>query len=242
MQDELYRQFVGALHERQLVGMATIIAGAGLGEKLLLWPDGTTAGTLHNADIVARVKEQAATAFATQQSSRFTLSTAQDDIELFLEIHAPPAKLIIVGAVHIAIPLVTFANTLGFETIVLDARSAFATTDRFGHAAQLIIRWPADTLAATTLDKATYLVFLTHDEKIDNPALQIALASNARYVGALGSRKTHGRRVEALRAMGVDEQALDRIHAPIGLDIGARRPEEIALSIIGEIVQVMNRP
>jgi xanthine dehydrogenase accessory factor len=124
--------------------------------------------------------------------------------------------------------------------MVLDARSAFATTDRFHHADQLTIGWPADTLTEMTLDEATYLVFLTHDEKIDNPALAVALASPARYIGALGSRKTHARRVAALQELGVDEAALARIHAPIGLDIGARRPEEIAVAIMGQIIEVMN--
>jgi xanthine dehydrogenase accessory factor len=241
MTADLYNQLVEALHKRQLVGVATVIAGPGLGNKVLIWPNGKLVGTLGSADLDQQVIEQAAEPFQRQQAARFVLPTAAGECDIFLEIHAPPPKLIIVGAVHIAIPLVTFAKTLGFETLVLDARAAFATEERFSHADELIIRWPADTLAELPLDEATYLVFLTHDEKIDNPALQVALASNVRYIGALGSRKTHAKRVAALQELGVDEAALARIHAPIGLNIGARRPEEIAVSIIGQIVEVRNR-
>ncbi len=241
MTEDLYHQLIGALRNRQLVALATVIAGPGIGNKLLLWPNGTSKGSLGSEALDQQLFERAAVPFQRQQAERFPLATPQGEAEIFLEIHAPPPKLIIVGAVHIAIPLVTFANILGFETIVLDARSAFATAERFHHANQLTIRWPADTLAEMTLDEATYLVFLTHDEKIDNPALQIALASPARYIGALGSRKTHARRVAALQEMGVNEDAFTRIHAPIGLDIGARQPEEIALAIMGEIVATMRQ-
>jgi len=142
--------------------------------------------------------------------------------------------------VHIAAALVTYANVLGFRTVVLDARTAFATPERFAHAAELIARWPADALAAQNLDEGSCVVVLTHDEKIDNPALAVALRSPARYVGALGSRKTHAKRVAALRELGLGDAEIARIHAPIGLPIAARRPEEIALSIMAEIVAVVN--
>ena len=246
MTEDLYAQLVDALQQRQLIGVATVLAGSTVGSKMLIWPNGQTAGTLGNSALDKQIGERAQSALQRQKSARFPLTVAQgtnaeETVDLFLEIHVPPAKLIIVGAVHIAIPLVTFANTLGFETLVLDARSAFATAERFHHAHQLTIGWPADTLAAMPLDEATYIVVLTHDEKIDNPALAVALQSKARYIGALGSSKTHAKRVAALQAMGVEEAAIARIHAPIGLDIGARRPEEIAVAIIGEIVQVMNQ-
>jgi len=243
MTEDLYMQFTNALRQRQLIAVATIVAGPGIGSKLLLWPNGQTMGTLGQYVPEEQVIERAQNAFQTQKSERFQLSIPGDTetrFDLFLEIHAPPAKLVIVGAVHIAIPLVTFANTLGFETQVLDARSAFATNDRFPHADQLVVGWPADTLTEMTLDEATYLVFLTHDEKIDNPALAIALQSKARYIGALGSRKTHAKRVAALLEMAVPENAMNRIHSPIGLSIGARRPEEIAISIMAEIVAISN--
>lgn len=238
MNTEIYIRFTEAIRNRQLVALATVIAGPHLGAKLLLWPDGESLGGLGEPSLDQQVRQRANARFQDQQSERISVTTNAGAVEIFVEVHVPPPKLIIVGAVHIAIPLVTFGNALGFETIVLDARSAFATPERFQHADELIIRWPADTLAEMQLDEATYLVFLTHDEKIDNPALQLVLNSPVRYIGALGSRKTHGRRVAALKESGVEEATLARIHAPIGLDIGARRPEEIAVSIIGEIVAV----
>lgn len=177
---------------------------------------------------------------ARQQSSRMEVQTVDGPVDLFFDLYLPPARLIVVGAVHTAIPLVSIARTLGFYTIVLDARSAFATPERFGHADQLIVRWPADALADIGLDASTYLVLLTHDPKIDNPVLAHALPSPARYIGALGSRKTHARRLQELQEMGVDPALFERIHAPIGLDLGGRQPEEIALAIMAEIVAVRN--
>lgn len=237
---DLYTTFADAVKRGRLVGLATVLAGPGVGKKLLIWPKGETQGDLGAAELNQQVVERAKEAFVAQQTERFTVTTAAGEIDVFLEIHAPLPKLIMIGAVHIAIPLVTFGKTLGFRTLVLDARSAFATPERFNHADELIIQWPADVLPELGIDESTYIVVLTHDEKIDNPALAVALTSPARYVGALGSKKTHARRVAALQELGVTTEQIARIHAPIGINIGARRPEEIAVSIIAEIVAVMN--
>jgi len=237
---DLYTTFANAVKRGRLVGLATVLAGPGMGHKLLLWPNGATEGDLGDVDLNYQVIERAKAAFADQQTTRFTVPTAAGEVDVFLEVQAPLPKLVIVGAVHIAIPLVTFGKTLGFHTIVLDARSAFATPERFHHADELLIQWPADALPEIGIDESTYIVVLTHDEKIDNPALAVALTSPARYVGALGSKKTHARRVAALQEAGVTEEQIARIHAPIGLNIGARRPEEIAVSITAEIIAVMN--
>lgn len=237
---DLYTTFADAVKRGRLVGLATVLAGSHSGRKLLLWPNGTTEGDLGDTELNQQMVERAKAAFADQQTARFTVTTAAGEADVFLEVQAPLPKLVIVGAVHIAIPLVTFGKTLGFRTIVLDARSAFATPERFHHADELLIQWPADALPEIGIDEATYIVVLTHDEKIDNPALAVALTSPAHYVGALGSKKTHARRVAALQEVGVTEEQIARIHAPIGLNIGARRPEEIAVSIIAEIVAVMN--
>jgi xanthine dehydrogenase accessory factor len=236
----LYEHLTTAIKTGKLVALATIIAGPGLGNKLLLWPKGEVLGTLGTPELDTEVRTRAATLLAAQRTERFTLPSAAGAVEVFVEVHAPPPKLIIVGAVHIAIPLVTFGKALGFYTVVLDARSAFATPERFGHADQLIIQWPADALPAIGIDEATCIVVLTHDEKIDNPALAIALRSPARYIGALGSKKTHARRVAALKEEGITDAEIARLHAPIGLEIGARRPEEIAVAIIAQIVAVAN--
>lgn len=229
-----------AAQSGQLFAVATVIRGGGVGRKLIVWPDGRVEGRLGNAALDDEVAARARDAIERQQSTRFSLPLGDEEAEFFIDVQVPPARLIVIGGAHIAIPLVTFANALGFHTIVLDARSAFATPERFPHVDELIIRWPADALSEMALDEACYIVALTHDAKLDDPALIVALNSPARYIGALGSRKTHAKRVESLRELGATEEQIARIHAPIGLDVGARLPEEIAVSIIAEIVAARN--
>ena len=157
---------------------------------------------------------------------------------LFLDPFPPRRKLVVVGAVHVAIPLVTFAASLGFRTVVVDPRTAFATRERFPHADTLDTRWPDEALDALGLDENTFVALLSHDFKLDLPALEVALRRPVRYVGALGSKKTHKRRVAALEERGFDADAIARIHNPIGLDLGGRRAEEIAVAVIAEMVAV----
>lgn len=237
---EIFTAFSTAVKEGKLVALATILAGPGVGNKMLCWPNGKTLGSLGSATLDQVVHDRAAELLHAQRSERLTINPTAEPIDVFIEIQAPPPKLLIIGAVHIAIPLVTFGKALGFQTIVLDARSAFATLERFAHADQLMVGWPADLLAEIGIDENTFIVVLTHDEKIDNPTLDVALRSPARYIGALGSKKTHARRVAALQEVGITAEQLARLHTPIGLEIGARRPEEIAVAIIGEIVAVSN--
>lgn len=238
----ILRRFEEAVRSARLVALATVLEGPALGAKLLVWPDGSSEGTLGDAGLDAAVRDRALALLRELRSEQGSYATAGGLVRVFVDVALPPPRLIVVGAVHTAIPLVTFGRVLGFYTVVVDARAAFATPARFGHADELIVRWPADVLAEAGLDEGSYVVVLTHDPKIDNPALAVALASPARYVGALGARRTHVRRVEALRELGVPDERIARIHAPIGLAIGARRPEEIAVSIIAEIVAVMNKP
>lgn len=235
---EIFTTFSNAVKNGKLVALATILAGPSVGNKMLFWPTGETIGSLGSAQLDQLVQEQATELLKAQRSARLTLKPGAEPVDVFIEIQAPPPKLLIIGAVHIAIPLVTFGKALGFQTIVLDARSAFATPERFAHADQLRVGWPADLLADIGIDENTFVVVLTHDEKIDNPTLDVALRSSARYIGALGSQKTHARRVAALKEVGITDEQLARLHTPIGLEIGARRPEEIAVAIIGEIVAV----
>lgn len=236
----LFDTLASAIKTGKLVAVATVIAGPGIGNKVLVWPDGQTLGSLGGAELDAEVRQRVLASLAAQRTERFTVEAGGEPVAVFADIYVPPPKLVIIGAVHIAIPLVTIGKTLGLHTVVLDARSAFATPERFGHADQLIIQWPADALPEIGIDESTCVVVLTHDEKIDNPALAYAVRSPARYIGALGSKKTHARRVNALKELGVTDEEIARIHAPIGLDIGARKPEEIAVSIIAEIVAVQN--
>jgi xanthine dehydrogenase accessory factor len=158
--------------------------------------------------------------------------------EVFTHVVRPTPRLIVVGAVHIAQKLVPLARLADFRVDVVDPRSAFASPERFPDVG-LSRDWPDKAVAALKPDSATALVSLTHDSKLDDPALIVALRSPAFYIGALGSRKTHGKRLERLKAEGFDDAALARLHAPVGLPIGALSPGEIAVSIMAEIVATL---
>ena len=162
------------------------------------------------------------------------------DGTLFAQVFNPPARLLLVGAVHISQPLAPMAALAGYAVTVVDPRRAFATDQRFP-GVTMIDDWPDDAMAALAPDSRTAVVTLTHDPKLDDPALQAALRSEAFYIGALGSRKTHAARLERLRQAGFDDGQLARIHGPVGLGIGARSPAEIAVSILAQITQVLHR-
>ncbi len=153
----------------------------------------------------------------------------------FLTVQVPPVRLVMIGAVHISQALAPIARVAGLDAIVIDPRTAFATPERFPDT-PVIAEWPDEALAAKPLDRYTAICLLTHDPKIDDVALIAALNADCFYIGALGSRKTHAKRLERMKAQGFEEAALARIHAPIGLDIGAVSPAEIAVSIAGEII------
>jgi xanthine dehydrogenase accessory factor len=161
-------------------------------------------------------------------------------IELFIEPFLLPPVLLLVGGVHVAIPLARFAKELGFRVVVIDPRRKFANPERFPQADEIWVEWPDEALAHLRVDDATYLVLLTHDPKIDEPTLAAALKTDARYIGAIGSRKTHADRFERMARWGVTAQELRRVYAPIGLDLGGRTPAETALSIMAEVVAVKN--
>ena len=153
---------------------------------------------------------------------------------VFLTVHVPSPRIVITGAVHISQALAPIGRILGYDVTIVDPRTAFATPERFPDV-KVVAEWPDKALPPLNIDHYTAFVALTHDPKIDDPALTHALASDCFYIGALGSKKTHGRRVERLKQQGISEQALSRIHAPIGLSIGAVSPAEIAVSIMAEI-------
>ena len=161
--------------------------------------------------------------------------------QYFLTVQAPHPRIIVTGAVHISQALAPMAKLLDLDVAIIDPRTAFATPDRFPDVI-LLAQWPDEALATLGIDAYTAFVALTHDPKIDDPGLEAALRSDCFYIGALGSRKTHARRIERLAAAGFDTAATARIHAPIGLDIGAVSPAEIALAILGEIVGSLRGP
>jgi xanthine dehydrogenase accessory factor len=235
--DPIFDRLARSIEEERLVGVATVIGGFATGGKILIDPAGTLEGDLGLPEAMAgaalaRCREL----LASRATTSFSLGAGDQAVEIFFETHEPPPRLIIVGAVHVAIPLVSIAKTLGFHTVVVDARSVYATRDRFPHADEVILRWPSEALEDMRLHESTYCVFLTHDAKLDNPALAVALRQPVRYVGALGSKRTHAKRVEALKEAGLTDTEIDRVHAPIGIPLGGNRPEEIAVSIAAEMV------
>jgi xanthine dehydrogenase accessory factor len=160
---------------------------------------------------------------------------ARRDGDMFIEPFRRPAHLIIIGAIHIAIPLHRLAKLMGYRVTIVDARAKFASKERFPEADELIVAWPDEAMARLSIDNSSYVVILTHDPKFDLPALRSVLGKQAGYVGAIGSRKTNQNRFDALRAEGFTEEQLARVHGPIGLDLGGRGAEETALGILAEI-------
>ena len=163
---------------------------------------------------------------------------AHRDGDLLVEPFRRPAHLIIIGAIHIAIPLHRLAKLMGYRVTVVDARAKFATKERFPEADEIIVAWPDEAMEKLVIDRSSYVVILTHDPKFDLPALRSVLTKEAGYVGAIGSRKTNQNRFDALRAEGFQEKQLARVHGPIGLDLGGRGAEETALGILAEITAV----
>lgn len=156
----------------------------------------------------------------------------------FFTVHLPPPRLVVIGAVHISQALAPMAKIAGFDTTIIDPRTAFATPERFPHV-PLLAEWPDVAIPRVGLDAFTALTALTHDPKIDDLPIATALRANCFYVGALGSRKTHGKRLERLRALGLDDALVGRIHAPIGLAIGAQSPAEIAVAILAQVIEAL---
>jgi xanthine dehydrogenase accessory factor len=217
----LLRRLVGDVAARHRVALVTdLVTGA---QSLAHSPDAL------GHDLAPALDD----AFRRDQSMAVTGSRG----ETFINVFNPTIRLVIVGAVHIAQQLVPMAHAVGYDVVVVDPRSAFATEERFGDV-EISREWPDEALPKIGVDDRTALIALTHDPKIDDPALIHALSSAAFYVGALGSRKTHAKRVERLRKAGVATADIERIRAPIGLDIGAQGAAEIAVSIIAEITAV----
>lgn len=167
---------------------------------------------------------------------RFRSDKSGFEDEVFVAVHNPPLRMAIIGGVHIAQPLVAMAKMAGFAPVLIDPREAFASATRFPDTT-LVHDWPDDALQNFGLDARTAVVTLTHDPKLDDPAIKAALASECFYLGCLGSKRTHGKRLERLSSEGVSSDDLARIHAPVGLDIGAKTPAEIAVSIMAEVIQ-----
>ena len=236
----VYPSFIQCLKDQKSCALVTCIKTP-TGEynrKLLVYENGESVGDLdlesYGTDLLPQVLE----ILRSGKSARLDID---ENTAMLVEAYPAQARLVIVGAVHTAEKLVSLAGVLGFKTIVIDPRSAFNHRERFPDADELVQEWPDKALEDIGLDKSSYVVVLTHDPKLDDPALLAALRSDASYIGALGSQRTNQKRSQRLREAGLSEQELERLFAPIGLDIGGRRPEEIAVSILAEIVQVRNQ-
>jgi xanthine dehydrogenase accessory factor len=212
--------------------VVTVIAGPEAGSKAVLDDSGELiAGSL--PDRVA----QSARADALALMSRETSSTlAYGDDELFFEVIAPRPRLFVFGAVHIAQELVQHAGLLGFHTVVADPRPAFVTEERFPDADELRVGWPGDVVDANDFDARTFVVVLTHDRRFEDPLWPLLLPTDVRYIGAMGSSKTSAARRQRLLDSGFTAEQVDRIHGPIGLDIGSRAAGEVAIAILGEMI------
>jgi xanthine dehydrogenase accessory factor len=217
------------------MALATVVTGDAAGDTALIASGGLVLG-LDDDGIAALARGMLA-----GRVEGGAIHEVAPAVEVFVESFLPPPVLVIVGGVHIAIPLVRFAKELGFYVVVVDPRAKFANRDRFPEADEVLLEWPDEALAHLDADDATYLVLLTHDPKIDEPTLASALKTDAAYIGAIGSRKTHAARFERMANWGITAEQLQRVYAPIGLDLGGHTPEETALSIIAEVVAVKNR-
>ncbi len=217
--------------------IVTVVEGEGLGSKLLVRPDGARSGGLGNPELDQAGAEAAGVLMWEERSELRDVAGAT----LFVDATYPAPRLIVFGAVDYTAALCRLARAAGWRPYVCDPRSQFATPERFPEAEEVVAAWPEEAFEAVGgIDRATYVAVLTHDPKLDDAALGIALPSDAPYVGAMGSSRAQAKRRERLRAAGMDEELLDRLAAPVGLDLGAVGPEETALSIMAEVVAVRN--
>jgi xanthine dehydrogenase accessory factor len=221
--------------------VATVVDGpAHVGGRMLIYPDGTTRGSLGSADLDAKAKADYRDQLLKSESKTVAYPADDGETLIFYDVYPSPDRLLVFGGVHVAVPLVELAKTLGFRVTVVDARGQWATKERFPKADEIVVSYADEFLDDARLDLSTYVVVLTHDPKLDDPAIIRAAQHDVRYIGAIGSRRTHAGRIERLKAAGITDEQIAKIHAPIGLDIRARNPEEIALSILGEMIAAKN--
>lgn len=234
-----------SIRAEEPVAVATIVSAPEgfedrVGRHLVVRPDGCE-GTLGTPRLDDTVREDALGLLAAGTTG-FLHYGAEGErlgegLDVFVASYAPPAQMFVFGAIDFSAALVRVGKVLGYRVTVCDARPIFATKKRFPEADEVVVDWPHRWLEKQEVDQRTVIAVLTHDPKFDVPALKVALAGKAGYIGAMGSRRTHENRLERLREAGVSEEELKRLHSPIGLDLGARTPEETAISIAAEIVQ-----
>jgi xanthine dehydrogenase accessory factor len=218
--------------------VATVISGPKVGASVRVLESGRIEGSLPVDVPLEALRETALTALKRETSTSRGFETESGPFSVFFEVFPRQPRLVIFGGVQIAVALVPLAKALGYRTIIADGREAFIGRDRFPDADELILAWPEAAFERIGLDSSCYVCVLSHDPKFDEPALQVALRSPAAYVGAIGSRKTQSARRERLREAGITPEQLERLHGPIGLDLGGRQPAETALAILAEMTAV----
>jgi xanthine dehydrogenase accessory factor len=222
-----------SVEPQRAFAICTIVRGPrGVGEKIVAYADGSASAQLRDAKTHATVIDATRELIAKGQSK----TVPAEGYDVFIDVSIPQPHLILVGAVHIAMSLCQMAVQAGFAVSVIDPRPTLCNRERFPLATTLIVDWPDDALPGLALDENSYVAVLTHDEKFDDPTLLRVLPSRARYVGAIGSKKTQAQRRTRLLEAGVPAEAVERLRGPIGLDIGAQSPEEIAVAILAEII------
>jgi xanthine dehydrogenase accessory factor len=235
-------EIAAAVDKHVPVAVATILSGPGVvGARRVIWPDHSSGSLgvprLNEAvdDDVRGMLAQGLTGvrrYGAQGERRL------DDLQVFVHSFAPPPRMLVFGAIDFAAAVARVGKFLGYHVVVCDARPVFATPKRFPEADEVVVKWPHDFLTSAQVDERTVICVLTHDPKFDVPLLEVALRTPAGYVGAMGSRRTHEDRLTRLREAGVAEAELARLRSPIGLDLGARTPEETAVSIAAELIQL----
>lgn len=229
-----------SIEAEQPVAVATIVSGPGIGRHLVVRPDSVEGGLgTQRIDDTVRDDVRGMLAAGTTGFLHYGPEGERmgEGLDVFVQSFAPKPRMLVFGAIDLSASLVRVGKMLGYRVSVCDARQVFATAKRFPQADEVVVDWPHRWLASQEVDRRTVIAVLTHDPKFDVPALVQALKTEAGYIGAMGSRRTHNDRVARLREAGVTDEELARIHSPIGLDIGARTPEETAISIAAEIIQ-----
>ena len=238
---ELLSRWHAALAEHSPVAVATVIEGPqeALGGKILISPDDHT-GTAGNQELDKAVVEAARGLLEGGRTETVHFGPRgqrrMEDVTVFVQSFAPPPRMYVFGAIDFASAVAKVGKFLGYRVTVCDARPVFATRERFPTADEVVVAWPDEFLKTAPADKRTVICVLTHDPKFDVPVLMEALKTEAGYIGAMGSRRTHNNRTARLKEEGVTDEELSRISSPIGLDIGARTPEETAVAIAAEII------
>ncbi|MEU6794582.1 XdhC/CoxI family protein [Nonomuraea wenchangensis] len=235
-------EVAASIEAHEPVAVATVVSGPGrIGARRIIWPD-RASGTLGVRRLDEAVDDDARGMLAQGATGirRYGGEGERrlDDLAVFVHAFAPPPRMLVFGAIDFAAAVARVGKFLGYHVTVCDARPVFATQKRFPDADEVVVKWPHDYLATVEVDERTVICVLTHDPKFDVPLLEVALRTAAGYVGAMGSRRTHEDRLARLREAGLTEEELSRLRSPIGLDLGARTPEETAVSIAAELIQL----